>query len=63
MTNEAQPAQEPPISAGTVEGGPVAKERPGATNTPPTDPRVPKVDDPTPGSAQERGDAAPSVNP
>jgi hypothetical protein len=60
MTNE--PAQEPPVSPATSEGGPVTKERPGATNTPPSDPRVPKVDDPT-SEAQERGSGAPSVNP
>jgi hypothetical protein len=54
------PVQEPPVPAGDE---PVRKERPGATSAPASDPRIPRVDDPTPEGGQERGDAAPSVSP
>ncbi len=63
MTADPQPAQEPPVLADDIEDDARRKERPGATSTPASDPRIPQVDDPTSGEARERGGPAPAVSP
>jgi hypothetical protein len=64
MNSADRPIQEPPVPAGdSTAGEPVRRERPGATSTPASDPRIPRVDGPTPDGGQERGAAAPSVSP